>query len=216
MILSLPFYVFLTYQQLFLPLVILLLLAVFMALFNFTSAIAFTIPSPFYKKPFEFTVGWRNTWFLFFFAYFLTVMSIVAQNFNLGAFSLMLVFLISLSFYTKPDDEYYVWIFNKSPNGFLWTKTKIALTYSTLLALPIIITLAVFYFNQLLTLLAILLLGFIYLIAIILAKYAAFPHEINVPQGILLGSTFLFPPMLLAIIPFFYLQARRRLNDILL
>ncbi len=211
-----PFLAFLAYQQSFPAFAILALMTVLMALFNLNSAINFTIPSPFYKKPFEFTVGWRNSFFLIFFAYFLTIMAIMANNFNLGAFALLLVFLVSLSYYSKPDDEYYVWIFNKSAQGFLWEKIKIAVIYSTMLTLPILITLGIFYFSQLLILLALMLVGFVYLIAIILAKYAAFPHQMNVPQGILLGSSFLFPPMLLAIIPFFYLQARRRLNDILI
>jgi len=44
------------------------------------------------------------------FAYFLTIMGISVGNFNLGVFSLLVIFLTSFSFYTQPDSQFYVWI----------------------------------------------------------------------------------------------------------
>jgi hypothetical protein len=60
-----------------------------------------------------------------------------------------------------------------------------------------------------------LLLGYVYLVTIILAKYSGYPNEMNLLQGILIGISLLFPPILIGIIPFFYLQSIKRLNDIL-
>jgi hypothetical protein len=37
----------------------------------------------------------------------------------------------------------------------------------------------------------------------------------NLPQGILLALSIIMPPLLLALVPFFYLQSFRKLKEIL-
>ena len=214
-IVVLPFIIFLVYQQLFISVIILAILSMLMALLNFSRSFNYTIPTLFYKKPFEFTVGFRNTFYLYLFAYFLTFMSASVGNFNLGIFALLMVFLISISFYSKLENEYYIWIFKDTPKKFLLKKIRTAFVYSTILSLPIIIVLGIFFINEANTLLLSLLLGYAYIITMILAKYSAYPNEMNLPQGILIGISLLFPPILIGIIPFFYLQSVKRLNDIL-
>jgi hypothetical protein len=214
-IVALPFMAFLIYEQLFPSVIILSILTLLLALVNFNSTYNYTIPTPFYKKPFEFTVGFRSTFYLFIFAYFLTFMAVYVGNFNLGIFALLLVFLISISFYSKLENEYYVWASIDTPKGFLVNKIKTGLTYSTFIGLPILIVLGVFFFSQAYTLLIFLLLGYVYLFTIILAKYSGYPNEMNLPQGILIGISLLFPPILIGIIPFFYLQSIKRLKVIL-
>lgn len=214
-IIILPFIAFLVYKQLFPSVFILTTFALLMALVNFNSTFNYTIPTPFYKRPFEFTVGFRITFYLLFFAYFLTLMAISVGNFNLGVFALLLVYLVSLSYYSKPENEYYVWTFIDRPKGFLIKKIKTGLIYSTILNIPILIALGIFFLSQIYTLLIFLLLGYVYLVTIILAKYSAYPNEMNLPQGILIGISILFPPILIGIIPFFYLQSTKRLNNIL-
>ena len=214
-IIILPFITFLVFKELFLLVVILAILTSLMALLNFKSTFNYTIPTPFYKKPFEFTVGFRSTFYLFFFAYFLTFMAIYAGNFNLGIFALLVVFLVSLSFYSKPENEYYIWSFITTSKGFLFEKIKTGLVHSTVLSIPILTVLGIFFLSEITTLLIFQLLGYIYLVTIILAKYAAYPNAMNLPQGILIGISLIFPPILIGIIPFFYLQSTRRLNDIL-
>lgn len=214
-IVILPFIAFLVYEQLFTSVIILTILAMLMALVNFNRTFNYTIPTPFYKKPFEFTVGFRNTFYLFFFAYFLTFMAIYVGNFNLGIFALLLIFLVSLSFYSKPENEYYVWSFITTSKGFLFEKIKTGLVYSTILSIPILIVLGIFFLSETFSLLGFTLLGYVYLVTIILAKYSAYPNQMNLPQGILIGISLLFPPILIGIIPYFYLQSIKRLNDIL-
>lgn len=214
-IIVLPFIAFLTYNQLFPSVFILMGLTFLMALVNFNSTFNYTIPTLFYKKPFEFTVGFRSTFYLFLFAYFLTFMAVSVSNFNLGIFALLLVFFVSFSFYIKPENEYYVWSFIDSSNGFLLKKIKIGLVHSTILSLPILIVLSVFFLSEINTLLIFQLLGYVYLVTIILAKYSVYPNEINLPQVILIGISLWFPPFLLGVIPFFYLQSTKHLNEIL-
>lgn len=214
-IVALPFISFLVYEQLFPSVILLTILSLLLASVNFNRTFNSTVPTIFYKKPFEFAVGFRSTFYLFFFAYFLTFMAIIVGNFNLGIFALLFVFLISFSFYLKPENEYYVWSFIDSPNEFLIKKIKIGLVHSTFLSLPILLALGFFFLSEINTLLIFQLLAYVYLITIILAKYSAYPYEMNLPQGIFIGISLLFPPILVGIIPFFYWQSTKRLNDIL-
>ena len=66
LIVSLPFVILLVYKQHFYLTVILIVITVLIALINFKATLNITIPSPFSKKPFEFTVGFRNTFLVFF------------------------------------------------------------------------------------------------------------------------------------------------------
>lgn len=215
LIIILPFVLFLTYQKSIVFIPILMALATIFAFVNFNTSFNFTIPTPFYKKPFEFTVGFRNTFFIFPIAYFLTFISISVGNYSLGIFSMVLVFLVSLSYYSKLEKEYYIWSFNLSPKGFLVEKIKTGLLYTTLSSIPILIALAIYFTAELETLLTFLMLGYAYLIAIILAKYSVYPNEMNIPQGVLIAISLTFPPFLIGIVPYFYFQSNNRLNAIL-
>ncbi|MEZ4914191.1 MAG: hypothetical protein R2798_09085 [Chitinophagales bacterium] len=213
--LSFPFLLFLAYKGLFLFVLVLGLLAIFMALFNFNTNTNFTIPTPFGKKPFEFAVGFRKTFFVFPIAYFFTIMSIYAGNFNLGIFSMIFIALICLFYYSNPENKYYIWNFSTTPKMFLFEKIKICFAYFTLLSLPILVLLPIFFFENTLILFGFFFLCQIYLTTIILAKYAAYPYEINFLQGILLAISLMFPPTLIGIIPFFYTKSVKNLKPIL-
>lgn len=211
----LPFTLFLGYRQEFLIACLSLIMALLMARFHFNNQLNYTIPTPFYKKPFEFTVGFRTSIGMFVFAYFLTFISISVGNFNLGIFALVLVFLTGFSFYVQPDSQFYVWIFSATSKAFLWEKMKIALGYSTLLALPILLSLGYYFPDNIRILLLFQLLGTIYLLTIILAKYAAFPSAINIIETLFISLSIIFPPFLLFVIPFFYKKSVRKLDRVL-
>ena len=104
-----PFLIFLLYKQSFVGSGILVVISLLLGLSSFKTSLNFTIPTPFYKNPFEFTVGFRNTFFIFPIAYILTFIAISVDNFNLGIFSLLLIFIVVISFYPKPENEYFVW-----------------------------------------------------------------------------------------------------------
>ena len=204
LIIVFPFALFLIYQKAFTFIPILIILAAVFVFVNLNTSLNFTIPTPFYKKPFEFAVGFRNTFFVFPIAYFLTYISISVDNFNLGVFSMLLLFLVSLSYYSKLENEYYIWSFNLSPRDFLIEKIKTGLIYSTLSTIPILIALAVYFSSEIETLLTFL-----------LAKYSVYPNQMNIPQGILIAISLIFPPVLIGIIPYFYYQSKNRLSTIL-
>lgn len=214
-IVILPFLIFLIYRQSYTPLLLLLVSANLLAFLNLSSQFQFTIPTPFFKRPFEFITGFRKTFYIFFLAYIFTIIAVSVANFNLGIFSLILVFLISLSFYTEPEKEYFVWIHNLSPERFLLNKIRTALLFSTYLSLPIIVAMGIFFFINIKIIFVFQALGYAMLTTIILAKYSAYPGKINIPQTALLALCLYLPAFLIGIIPYFYLQSIKRLKEYL-
>jgi len=215
LICSIPFFAFLLYKQFFISAGLLLTLTTILALVNFRTTFNFTIWTPFSKRPFEFTTGFRNTFYLFFVAYALTIIAVSVNNFNLGVFAMLLVFATTLSYYSKPENEFYVWTYNLKPKEFLFYKIKTATLFSSTLALPIAIVLSTFYYQNIGLLLLFFLVGLAFLICIIVTKYSAYPDEINIIQGILLALCLLFPPMLIVLIPYLFKQSENRLSSLL-
>lgn len=211
----LPFTLFFVYEKQFMFSIILNLFAIIFTLFNFNTNVNTTIPTPFSKKPFEFTVGFRKTFYIFPIAYFLTYISVSVGNFNLGVFSILLIGVTCFSYYSKIENEYFVWNYNLSSKEFLIEKTKTCLIYFSLSSLPIIITLAVYFFNEIDILIVFFLVCYTYLTTIIFAKYSSFPNEMNMSHVILIITSFGFPPILLIFIPLFYSQSIKKLNSVL-
>lgn len=210
-----PFLIFLVLHRSYLPAFMLCLLSILLAVFGWKHSVSRSIPTPFYKRPFEFIVGFRNTWLLLFLAYGLLCLAVSVGNFNLGIFSLLLVFMIACAYYFQPEDRFFVWVFNLTPTKFLLGKIRIALWFSTQLTLPAVAILIFFFPGDIGLILGFHLLGYVYLATIVLAKYAAFPDAITLPQIILVIASIFFPPLLLVTIPVFYSQARDRLQTLL-
>jgi hypothetical protein len=215
LILSLPFSIILIYHNTFLESTLLTTASILLASVSFKTGLNITIPTPFYKKPFEFTVGFRNTFYVFPLAYILTGIAISVDNLNLGIFALLLVFLVSVTYYVKPENEYFVWSYSTTPHKFLLEKLLTATKYSFFSATPICIGLIAFYPGEAGFILLFLLIGLSFLWTIILAKYSAYPNEMNLPEVILIAICMYFPPGLLAVIPFFYTKSVTKLNTLL-
>jgi len=128
---------------------------------------------------------------------------------------MLLVFMVVLSYYSKLENEYYIWSFNLSPKQFLTDKMKTGLFNTTLMCIPILIALGIFFSAELETLLTFLIMCYAYLATLILAKYSVYPNEMNIPQGVLIAISLIFPPMLIGIIPYFYIQSTKKLNTML-
>lgn len=215
LIIVVPFILFLCYKVELYSVMLLIVGSIIFSFLNMSKKVMATIPTPFYRKPFEFIVGFRKSLLGFLFAYFLTAMSLAFHNFNLGIFSLVLIFLLCLSFYSEPENEFYVWIHKLKVNEFLFDKIITAILFSTIISLPITIALLICYQTNIKAVFGFQALGYCYLVSVILAKYAAYPKKMNLPQGILLALSITMPPLLLAIVPLFYIQSKKRLKEIL-
>lgn len=215
LIVALPFILFLIFKTEYWLAIGLSFASILTALLKLNTSTNFTIPTPFGKKPYEFTVGFRNTYFLFPIVYGLTFISIQVNNYNLGIFAMAVLALVCIFYYAKPEDKYFVWNFNRSPQSFLVEKVITGIINFTFLSLPIIATLSIYFTDEITITLLLFLLCFVYLITFILAKYAAYPNEINISQGMFLGISLVVPPILIGLIPYFYLQSVKKLNPIL-
>ena len=214
-IVALPFLVFLLYKDRLLTSLILLFITFLLPIFQFEIKSNFTLKTPFYKNPFEFTVGFRNTFFVFLGAYFLTYEAIKSNNLNLGIFALLLCLLVCLSFYLKPEDKFFVWIFALTPKEFITYKLRIMLLYTTLICLPITISLSVFFLDKIWIIIGMQCLAYFYSYTGMLAKYFSFPDEISIKQGIIFAFLVWLPPLLIIILPYLYFQSIKKLNKIL-
>ena len=214
-IVCIPFVSVLLFKNLFIEAVILFICSITIALFSFRTSLNFTIPTPFSKNPFEFSTGFRNTFFIFPLAYALTIIAINVDNFNLGIFSMLLISITTLSYYSKPEEEYYVWVYAETTKSFLKKKIIIATKNYILLTIPILIGLLIFYPIKFDLILLFLLIGVLFLWTIVLAKYSVFPDEIHLSLGFIIAFTLLFPPLILVVIPYFYTKSINNLKLIL-
>lgn len=212
---SLPFALFLTFRQFYLSAILLVLFSIILGLTQLKNSYNFTFPTPFSKKPFEFTTGFRRTFYLFPIVYILGIIAYSVDNFNLAIFSMMLIFLIYLTYYHVPEDEYFVWTFNLTPQKFILEKIKIALLHSTYLLTPMVMFLGSVYFDQILYIVLFLSIGYAFLICMILSKYSVFPQQVGLVQYLLISVCIYFPPILILLIPIFYSQSVKRLKHIL-
>jgi len=215
LILAIPFLVFMLYKHIYIYSIIFLFVALAISQFNKIGSFSFVIPTPFYKKPFEFIVGFRNTFLIFPISYFFTSMAINVQNINLGLFSLIFVLLTPLTFYTKPEQPFYVWIHSISTSEFLYSKIKTAIMFSLALGSPIIISLLVFFPIENADIIVILIILSLLIIVIsILGKYSFYPSETPL-HLIIIISCIGFPPLLIFVLPYFYYKSNQNLKNLL-
>lgn len=193
----------------------LFLISSFSVLFTFNRKNNFTIKTPFYKYPFEFCIGFRKTFFIFILCYFLTYIAVDVANYNLAIFSLLVIQFTCLTFYVFPENIFYVWNYSLNPKEFISYKFKIAVLYSSILCLPTILCLIIFFQNEILLSLGILILSYFFILTGMLTKYAAFPDKISIREGVILVFLIWFPPILVLIIPYLYIQSIKNLKTIL-
>jgi len=215
LLLSVPFHVYLVFEMEFLVLLLTFPIAIGFTFIKSKRLWNRTIPTPFKKFPFEFIVGFRKTIWFIIIAYFLIGKAIQVDNFNLALFGLGLVFLICMSYYRLPEPSHFVWIYSYRTKNFLRKKFMTSvICVSILLVFGLLSVFIAFPQNWYITL-AVYLGGYVLLGSIIVAKYSAYPNEMNIPQGIFYAISLMFPPMLLIAMWIFYSQSKKRLDPIL-
>lgn len=170
------------------------------------------IPSPFLGYAFENNIGFRKTILGYAVVLLFMFQAWWVNNGDLLFFALIFIHLLSVTHYFQPEPPAYVWIYKRTPHQFLLDKALGATIIVTALALPIIISQVVFFGVPFWLPLVIHFVGICLLITLILAKYSAFPSEISLPQALMFGLGFSFPPALIFIIPVFYKKAIQQLN----
>lgn len=213
--LSLPFSLYLIANNKLLTAGLLLLLVTALAFINFRKRSTFIIPTPFSRFPFEFLVGFRKTFWLLLIFYTLAVIAIVVNNFPLGLIAMIFVALTCFSYYVTPEKQFYVWVFCCTSRAFLWDKAKVALGYTTLLCLPLACLLAMGFPDQILIIFGVLSLSYVYVMLALFSKYANYPKEIILPEILIIIVSMVLIPLLLIVLPYFYMRSEKKLKTIL-
>ncbi|SEL92582.1 hypothetical protein SAMN04487910_3607 [Aquimarina amphilecti] len=210
-----PFVVFSLYKACYIEVFLIFVLALLTSWGRKRNKVSLIIPTPFNKQPWEFIIGFRKTFWLFFLIYALVIVAIVKGNFNLGLFSIVAIFFICSTYYLKKDPEFYIWIYAMNSKEFLKYKVVTALWYSFILTIPICISLSLFYADQIHVILLFLILGWVYLIMYVFMKYAFQSQGLEIMQGVIGVLCILFPPLMVITLPYFYNKALNNLDLLL-
>jgi hypothetical protein len=173
------------------------------------------LPTPFFRHPFEFIVGFRSSFGVVLITYILLVVGVYVGNGNLSLATLPLMVFVCANYYAWSEPMLYVWVYRLAPQSFLGMKVKAAFRHLTLMLLPMVLAIGSFFPDYWRLVLAVSVAGYGYLALAVLAKYAAFPRGIGIPQGILMALSFVFPPLLLVSLPYFFRKAKNNIALIL-
>lgn len=213
-IIALPFAVFLSIMGELLIASGLIVSSIILSQFALETESNRSLPTPFFKRPFEFLVGFRKTYWLLVTCYGLITAAAFANIPNIALGLLASLFLICFSFYSTQEDPYYVWIFGNTPRRFLWRKATTALLQCSIICLPAALLLCAVFPGSWWIMLWILVAGYLALLTTLFAKYARYPNPRSVEQGILIAFCYWFPPALILLIIVFYTQSLKRLKDL--
>ncbi len=170
------------------------------------------LPTPFSRQPFEFAVGVRRFWWMLLIVVLLLVQGIRVGNYELSAFTLLLLALTGTQMESETEPGFYVWIHSLTARAFLWRKIRLGVWHQAVLTFPVVLALMVCFPGRWLPSLVIFTLGLLYVILGLLVKYALFPKQIHVGQAFIIALGMIIPPLLLIIIPIYYQRALTRME----
>ncbi|WNB18605.1 hypothetical protein QYS47_30745 [Marivirga arenosa] len=211
LILSLPFAVFLLYYSYPQLALILFILSFLLAFYKRGFSFNIVVPTPFGKYPYEFIIGFRKTFPLILASYFLVAISIMYANFHLALFVIFIQFILSAGYFMHQDLLGYVWVYKHRSHLFLLKKIKLAFVQHFVLYGAELVLFFYFFSDKILLMLIFYFLGALFLSGAILLKYSAFPERIGVKESMLVALAVYFPPLLIALIPYFYVQSVKSL-----
>lgn len=215
LIITAPFVLFLLYQIEWLSAIALIGASIALAAWQKKIAWDFTLPTPFARHQFEFNTTFRRFIILLMANLVIHVISISVGNINLGIVNLLFIFVVMMMNLSHPEPEDYVWNYASNPQLFLLQKSKMVVINSMTLSSPIWASLLWFFPDQTLLIITFEVIGIAALIATIMSKYASFPHEMNIAQGIALALVISLPPTLLLYIPYAYHLSKKQLSNLL-
>ena len=173
------------------------------------------IPTPFGARSFEFMAGFRKNLLPIVIAIALGGIAIYVGNFNLGVFTVVLIWLIISNFYSDPEEKFFVWNHSMDPVQFLTYKSIAILKYGLGLVIPISLGLIIIKPNYWWAITLGVVFGLLLPLSSMLSKYAYLPGRSDSLNAVLLGSCLLFPPLFLFVIPMTLVKATRNLTSIL-
>jgi hypothetical protein len=171
--------------------------------------------TPYFHRPFEFTIGFRKYILLLMFALFILIMAIKSKNMNLGLFSISIHFGIILSYLGFLEPSNFINIFNRTPNGFLKEKIKTVVLYTFLSIVPQALIQMIAFPKSVVPLIAIIGIGLCIAVYFIIVKYSNYPEVMSLPSTVLFMASIFIPILLIYTIPLFLRRSRQKLNHLL-
>ncbi|MGB3802351.1 MAG: hypothetical protein WA952_21195 [Lewinella sp.] len=175
----------------------------------------FVLPTPFRRRPYECTAGFRRYGWLLALVYFVAWQGVAAGNVNLVRFTGVACGLLVMSFYATTPPPELVHQYRASAPRYLADKLRTATLAYGLFALPVWIALLFRWPGGWALHLLTALLGGLYVVAMIVVRYASYPHEPAFPRSVAHVAGMLVPPLLLVLLVGWYREACRRLSLLL-
>lgn len=215
LIITLPFLFFLIAFKAFIPSIIIFGLALIASILNRGIAYSISIPTPFYKYPFEFASGFRMSWLFLIVLYIIFSIAVYVDNSYLGIFTLTITALCSTAYYQTQEALYFIWIHKMDSKSFIIHKIKIAIGYTLLTIIPLLITAIIVWPYMTLWIVLFCICALLFIATSITAKYAIYPNIFDLPLTIALSIGFIAPPLLLLLLPYLFKKASQNLKHIL-
>lgn len=190
---------------------ILLLITIVVSFFSFQIKSQKVFPTPFTRFLYEYAIGFRKTVLIYPLSFLILILSFKTGNHYIGVFAWLVLMFTTLSYYSYPDDEFYIWNSRLSVRGFLFNKIFQGLYYTTMISIPFFIVFLFFTEVEIIILIVLQFVIFLLQISILLSKYASHPRMIHIPYSILTIVCILFPPMFLFFIPYLFTKAKNKL-----
>jgi hypothetical protein len=172
-------------------------------------------PTPFNKRPFEYTINFRKYWLILIGLYAISVIGFSVHNYNLICVVLLLISASQLSYFKDAEPAEWIWIYNKNPKNFLLKKIALVSLQSALLSFPVALGIVILAPSYWLIVLGILTFGILIVILALLIKYSYYPTVDSLIGSIYLTISILAPPVMLLSIPHFFKNAKQNQKDLL-
>jgi len=206
-----PFVINYVYTQQYLYILALPFIALALSMVRVQHTSVWDIWTPFKKIPFESIIFFRRFVLFFPIAGYVLFQAIQVENYNLAAACIFFLSMFYISVIALTEEEYYVWIYNKTPNAFLLHKLKhLTVSYYALCAPFLVFTIYFFMSTWHMSVILTIVL-WLYLTLILFLKYTVFPKTINVLEVLILSACVLIPPLLLLAVPWSFRKATRTL-----
>lgn len=176
---------------------------------------AAAIPTPFRKFPFEFIIGFRKTFWMWFLLLPTLYLCFKYNNNALALAGFAVILIVQIQFYNVQEALWYVWNEAKTPSEFLFHKIQTGLICMLISnALPTIL-LSIFLPDAAWAIIGTFLLSLILATFAVVNKYAWIPNQLPAIQGFLFVLNLFFPPLLIFSIPYLFRKAEANLKNIL-
>ena len=203
-ILLTPFLLALIIKSAWVESIVLLIAGFSLCFWNGKSIISKSRFKLFSHTPFEFTSNFRISFPIVLLIYISAGMGFYVSNYNLSAFCLGAIFFVTMMYYGQQEIKYFIWIYDKTTDGFIKHKILTAWKYGLMIAAPILITFLILAPEYWMILLLIVLSGLANLVNIIIIRYAVYPKEYGLLDSLAIVFGVMAPPCILFTAPYYY------------